>query len=68
MQTRTPNLKSMSVKMQFTTDDVKAESNQENVAALKARLEAHKQQHSAKQLSKEDLDNKLQKAAERRQE
>ena len=58
----------MSVKMQFTTDDVKVQSDVESVAAVKARLEGYKHQHATRQLSIENLEQKLQRAAERRQE
>ena len=68
MQNKTPNLKSKSVKMQFNTDDVKVQTDQQKACAIKARLESYQHQLIINKLLKEDLDVKLQKAAQRRYE
>jgi hypothetical protein len=60
----------MSVKMLFNTQDIQVETNPEYVQSLINRLEADKQYRATRQLalSKSSLEEKLRKAAKRREE
>lgn len=62
---QTDNLKAISIKMEFNTADVRVASESNASEALKARLEAHRKERDTKKYSAQEIERKLEKAADR---